>query len=85
MSTPGYLKQVICEITLHFGSSTNRVLKSGRTMTERVEQATRKEELSSTQSFLHELTHSLAFHARACGLEFGHHVFHHRAHIFHGG
>jgi len=28
MGTLGYLKQVICEITLHFGSSTNRVLKA---------------------------------------------------------
>jgi hypothetical protein len=37
MSTLGYLKQVICEITLHFGSSTNRVLKSEWTMNNRVE------------------------------------------------
>jgi hypothetical protein len=85
MSTLGYLRQVICEITLHFGSSTNRVLKSGGTMTERVEQATRKEEFSSAKSFFHKLAHGLTFNARACGLEFGHHVFHHRTHIFHGG
>jgi len=37
MSTLGYLKQVICEVTLHFGSSTNRVLKSEGTMNQRVD------------------------------------------------
>src|SRR5579864_6350587 len=40
MSTLGYLKQVICEVTLHFGSSTTRVLKSEGTLNNRVEQAT---------------------------------------------
>ena len=85
MSTPGYLNQVICEVTLHFGSSTNRVLKSRGTMTNRVEQATKQIKLSSTKTFFHQLTYGLAFHTRARGLEFCHHVFHHGAHIFHGG
>jgi len=85
MSTLGYLKQVICEVTPHFGSSTNRVLKSKGTMTNRVEQATKQIKLSSTKSSFHQLAHGLSFHARARGLEFCHHVFHDRAHISHGG
>ncbi len=85
MSTLGYLKQVICEVTPHFGSSTNRVLKSRGTMTNRVERATKQVKLSSTQTFFHQLTYGLAFHTRAGDLEFRHHVFHHRAHVFHRG
>jgi len=85
MSTLGYLKQVICEVTPHFGSSTNRVLKSGWTMNNRVEHATARTEPSSTQSFFHQLAHGLAFHTRARGLKLGHDVLHHTAHIFRGG
>ena len=42
-------------------------------------------QLSSTKSFFYELAHGLSFYARASSLKFGHHVFHHRAHIFHRG
>jgi len=85
MSTLGYLKQVICEVTLHFGSSTNRVLKSEGTMNNRVEQATAETRISSAEVLLHQLANHLSFNARASSLQLGHHVFHHGAHIFHGG
>ena len=39
MNTLGYLNQVICEVTLHFGSKTTGVLKSGGTMNNRVDLA----------------------------------------------
>jgi len=85
MSTLGYLKQVICEVTLHFGSNTDRVLKSEGTLNNRVEQATAGTKISSAEVLLHQLTYRLSFNARARCLEFGHDVFHHGAHIFHGG
>jgi hypothetical protein len=83
MGSLGYLKQVISEVTMHFGSSTDGVLKSGWTMNNRVRQATARTKLSSTQIFFHQLTYGLAFYARACGLEFCHNVFHYCAHVFH--
>lgn len=83
MSTLGYLNQVICEVTLHFGSKTTGVLKSRGTMNNRVDEATVQGEVSSTKIFFYQLTYGLAFHTRACGLEFCHDVLHHRAHIFH--
>ena len=85
MSTLGYLKQVICEVTLHFGSNTDRVLKSEGTLNNRVEEATARTKISSAEVFLHQLTYCLAFNARARSLQLGHYVFHHRAHVFHGG
>jgi len=85
MSTLGYLNQVICEVTLHFGSKTTGVLKSRGTMNNRVEEATTRTRCSSAEVLLHQLAYGLSLYARACGLEFCHHVFHHRAHIFHGG
>ena len=81
----GYLPQVICEVTLHFGSKTIGVLRIGRAMAERVEEATDETQISSAQTFLDQIADGLAFHARAGGLESGHYVLHHRSHIFHGG
>ena len=57
--------------------------QNGSTMNIRVEEATARAKVSSTQTFLHQVAHCLSFHARARGLEFCHHVFHHRAHVFH--
>jgi hypothetical protein len=84
MGILGYLPQVICEITLHFGSKTMGVLRNGWAMAGRVKEETGQTKISSTQALLHQIADSLAFHARAGGLEFGHHVLHHGAHIFQG-
>ena len=85
MSSSGYLPQVICEVTPHFGSKTIGVLRIGRAMAERVEEATDETQISSAQTFLDQIADGLAFHTRACGLEFGHYVLHYRAHVFQRG
>ncbi|MCU1255874.1 MAG: hypothetical protein JWM83_2173 [Candidatus Angelobacter sp.] len=85
MGSSGYLPQVICEVTPHFGSKTIGVLRIGGPVTKRVKEAIAGTELSSAQTLLHQIAYGLAFHARACGLEFGHYVLHYRAHIFQRG
>ena len=84
MGSFGYLPQVICEATLHFGSKTLGVLRIEGAMAERVEEATAQIKTLSTQTFFHQFADGLAFHARAGGLEFGHDAFHHSTHVFHG-